>query len=350
MNPTKPPFVVFGYKKTGKGISHVGLGVNAMHSVSVLRAANVRAEAHGMNSRADLEQLLKSKPDITHVVIEALWMPTADLEILLHAYPDHVFTVRCHSQLAFLQIEPGAVRLMREGMQLQSWAHNFRLSANNIRLCEFIEQTYNTPCLHLPNLYQIARAHVPSHSALHGRDRLRIASFGALRLQKHHVAAAGAALQIANRLGKELRFHINVGREEGGGGSIAQAIRNLFDGLPWAKVVPVQWASWGQFRETVAHMDLCIHLSASETFNLCTADAVAEMVPCVTGPAIEWVPRRWIADIDDTADAARVGISLLHDPHAAQEGWKALSEYTQRAKRQWATWVRRNPVVTRIEA
>jgi hypothetical protein len=58
-----------------------------------------------------------------------------------------------------------------------------------------------------------------------------------------------------------------------------------------------------------------------------TADGVAEGVPSVVSEAIDWAPRHWKADVDDTLDVARVGRHLLSDPRAAAEGLRALEQY-----------------------
>lgn len=336
--------ILFGYSKREKTMSHVGLGVNCMHSVNVLRRLGIKATAVGANTADEFRALLAKDPSLTHIVIEAPRLAHEQLEQLVYEHPDVTFTVRVHSQPAFLQIEPNAIRLIRDAARFQLAAPNLRLSANSHRFCEFMQRAYGVHCLFLPNLYNIQRVEPAMFHGHTHRDTLRIASLGALRLQKHHVAAAGAALEVARRMGCNLDFYLNVGRNEGGGGSILQAIRNMFADLPGTRLVEIPWAPWVNFRETVSHLDLCIHLSSSETFNLCTADALAEHVPCVVGPAIEWAPQRWKADIDDVGDAARVALFLLSDPQAGREGYRALQNYQQSALRTWVRWLNRSPL------
>jgi glycosyltransferase involved in cell wall biosynthesis len=84
-----------------------------------------------------------------------------------------------------------------------------------------------------------------------------------------------------------------------------------------------------------AHMDLCLQPSASETFNLTTADAIAEGVPCVVSTAIDWAPSDWHVDTDDAEQIARVGWQLLTNPHAGREGLDALKHYQHNAVAQW---------------
>src|SRR5579883_2342348 len=61
--------------------------------------------------------------------------------------------------------------------------------------------------------------------------------------------------------------------------------------------------------------------------NMVTADGVAEGVPSVVSPAIDWAPADWKAEPDNVGDIARVGRRLLLDPYAAEDGLRALEAY-----------------------
>jgi hypothetical protein len=74
-------------------------------------------------------------------------------------------------------------------------------------------------------------------------------------------------------------------------------------------------------------MHLLLQPSYTESFNMVTADGVAEGVPSVVSNAIDWAPEHWKANVDDVLDIARVGRSLLYDPRAAHDGIKALEAY-----------------------
>jgi hypothetical protein len=74
-------------------------------------------------------------------------------------------------------------------------------------------------------------------------------------------------------------------------------------------------------------MNLLLQPSYTESFNMVTADGVAEGVPSVVSSAIDWAPADWKADVDDTLDIARVGRRLLYDPLAVRDGRHALLEY-----------------------
>ena len=211
-------------------------------------------------------------------------------------------------------------------------------------MCDFVEKTYLGRCLYLPNLYDIERVHRKPITSAHDHRVLRIGSFGALRLLKNHTAAASAALLIAERKRSDLEFWISVNRKEGvGADGVLHSLKNMFHGLHWAKLVEHPWEMWPDFRRTVAHMDLTMQVSFTETFNITAADSVAEGVPVVTGPAIEWVPASWQADVDTSSDIARVGLALLGDPQAADEGLEALRHYMKVGTEHWLHYLDSNP-------
>ena len=85
------------------------------------------------------------------------------------------------------------------------------------------------------------------------------------------------------------------------------AVRQMMNGLAHVKLVENGWQPWPQFRQTVRHMHLLLQPSYTESFNVVTADGVAEGVPSVVSAAIDWAPRSWIAPVDDANAMARVG-------------------------------------------
>jgi hypothetical protein len=74
-------------------------------------------------------------------------------------------------------------------------------------------------------------------------------------------------------------------------------------------------------------MHLLLQPSYTESFNMVTADGIAEGVPSVVSRAIDWAPEYWKADVDDVLDIARVGRQLLNDARATADGWRALVKF-----------------------
>lgn len=325
-------YVVLFYRnflaKGGGKYSHVGLGVNALHTVKVLRSHKIKADAYGVWEVKDVRDVLKSKPGITHAILEAPWVRTLEIQMLCRDFPDVHFVARNHSQVGFLQVDNGGARLLREYALLQDGEVNFNLSANSARFCQYFERVYQGHCLFLPNLYVVERPEQPlPQNSSHDHRLLRIASFGSIRVMKNHPTSAAAALTLARRRRSDLEFYVSQNREENGKGVFGMMV-DMFAGLKWAKLVPVPWESWAEFRRTVSTMDLCLQMSMTETFNLVTADACAEGIPSVVGPSIEWAPKDWKADIDDPNDIASVGNFILNDPaDQAKVGLAHLKSY-----------------------
>ncbi len=329
--------VILAYKNfaANRAISHIGLGVTALNAAKTLRAAGISAEVWPILGVDELRGRLKVAP-VSHVVISAPWIPTVEIAKLSAEFPDTQFAVVCHSNLGFLQADPNAMRLVREGLELRRTSWNFRMAANCQRLAAWVESAYGTPCLLLPNMYHL-EGDEPKREPWSG-GTLRIGAFGATRALKNLMTAAGAALQIANAERAELEFWISSGRSEGAG-SVVEAVRQMMGGLPHVKLVENGWQTWPQFRQTVRHMHLLLQPSYTESFNVVTADGIAEGVPSVVSEAIDWAPRSWKAPVDDAGEMARVGRELLHSRWVAGKGLAALKNHNRAAMREWRAFL-----------
>lgn len=334
-------------------ISHIGLGVSALNACKVMQAAGYRVEVWPVDSPAHLESRLaaaqmESVP-VTHLVMSAPWIPTLEWQKLCIAYHRVQFCCVSHSNVGFLQADPLAANFMSvDGPGLEAGFPNFSLAANSQALCSFIKAGYSVPCAYLPNLYflnGLTRVGRPLWSS----GALRIGCFGAARVQKNQVSAAAAAIEIAARLRAQLEFWVSGGRNDGMGGSAATVVKGLIGACKFAKLVENTWQQWPQFRATVANMHLLMQPSYTESFNMVTADGVAEGVPSVVSSAIDWVPGHWQADADDVGDMARVGATLLRNADAAQEGLDSLSAYVKSGVMSWTSWIHATVQPTGLE-
>lgn len=326
--------------KLGPNFCHVGLGVNALHTLRVLRANKVRTDIKGISQPGDLEKAITDH-NYTHVLIEAPWIPIAQLNQLTQKFPHIHFIVRAHSQIGFLVVEPGAISLIRSCLELQDSVPNFTFSTNSNQLKNWLEITYGVHTLYLPNLYSNERPHVKK-DRIHTHKVLKISSFGALRLLKNHTTAAAAAQMIARQRDCDLQFHISVNREEHGK-SVLDALRNMFRGVHGMTLVENPWASWSQFIQLIAQMDLSFQVSHTETFNIVTADAISVGTPCVVSPAVDWVPKHWQAEGDDLDSMIRAGNYLLGNDHVAIHGQEALDKYMREGVHLWLKYLTGQP-------
>jgi hypothetical protein len=318
--------VILAYKNfaANRNISHIGLGVAAINTAKVLRREGIKSDVWPILSAADLRQRLRDAP-ATDVIVSAPWIPALELHALANDFPETRFTVNCHSNVGFLQADRNGIKLVREVMELELATHNVHLAGNSRRFCDWIRFAFGAPCVYLPNLYWLDSD--PVYRQPFSPGTLRIGVFGATRPLKNLMSAAGAALEIARGLRVPLEFWLSGGRTEGGGDSILGAVREMLSGLPGVTVMVNGWQTWPNFRKTVAHMHLLLQPSYTESFNMVTADGVAEGVASVVSNAIDWAPNDWKANVDDVLDIARVGRRLLFDSRAAQDGLNALKSY-----------------------
>ncbi len=331
--------VILAYKNfaANRHVSHIGLGVTALNSAKCLREIGVKSEVWSiLNSQELRSRLVVALPDcpVTHVVISAPFIPTLELASLANDFPETQFLVNCHSNLGFLQADPSAMRLVREGADLERQTWNFHIAANNERLAHWMTDAYGVPATWVPNLYHLDRASGQPRIPYPG-GVLRIGAFGATRPLKNFLTAAGAAVQIASTLRVDVELWMSSGRDEGGG-SLVDAIRQMTSGLGNVKLREAGWQTWPQFRQTVRSMHLLLQPSYTETFNVVTADGIAEGVASVVSDAIEWAPDNWKCRVDDVDHIAKTGIRLLKDKSAPRRGLGALRKYNKRALRAWS--------------
>ncbi len=324
--------VVLAYKNfaASRNISHIGLGVAAINTAKVLRRAGIETDVWPIVSATDLRKRLESTPR-EHVIISAPWIPTTDMQSLSNDFAGTQFAVTCHSNVGFLQADRNGVKLVREIMELQLGTANIHLAGNTKRFCNWVEAAFGSGCVYLPNLYFLEAQAAPS--TLFSGGTLRIGVFGATRPLKNLMSAAGAALEISRTLRVPLELWLSGGRTEGGGEGVLAAVKEMLAGLPHVNLVLNGWQSWPKFRNTVRHMHLLLQPSYTESFNMVTADGVAEGVASVVSSAIDWAPADWKADVDDVIAIARTGRRLLHDPRAAIEGFHALQAYVTEGTR-----------------
>jgi hypothetical protein len=344
---TKAARVAMVYKNfaLNRNVSHVGLGVSALQNQRALRAAGYMAEVRALGSGTELRQLLEEDRatatlahhvPISHVVVSAPWIATEELAGMAHRHPDVEFAVLSHSNVGFLQADPRAIALLRQGADLGRALPNFHIGANSASLRNWWRAAYQTPMVLLPNMYPFEA--VRNKPAWNG-GTLRIGCFCAIRPYKNVLTAAAAALEVGVRLrASDLEFWISGGRTEGGG-TIAEAIHQMFVNVPRAKVVANHWESWPRFLDTVGSMDLLMQPSYTETFNVVTADGIARGVPSVVSEAIRWAPKNWRAATDEARDLADRAVALLHDPGAVEQGVEALIANNEAALREWSTFL-----------
>jgi hypothetical protein len=335
----KAALVYKNLKANNPTISHVGLGVTAENIRLALDAINMGVEVLPVVDGYHLRRVLVQRPDITHVDLFAPWMDTNFMEHGLCRRFQHVqFALTCHSNVGFLQADRWAVKIIREGLQLQQRVHNFRVSGNCQKFCDWLREAYRQDALWLPNLYHLPDP-VPPHRTMYSGGTLRVGIFGATRVQKNMMSAVGAALVLARKVrATHTEVWVSSGRVEGGQGVMASVAEMVRD-LPHVTLHESGWLDWPGFRKLTGTMHLMFQPSYTESFNNVTADGISMGTPSVVSTAIDWVPKHWQACADNVVDIARVGGYLLFDLDATAEGYRALQHYNAAALSAWRAFL-----------
>jgi len=325
----------------GNGVSHVGLRISADYTAKTLRRDGVWAEAWSVKSSADLISRLRRTHAIavgqgdvrpSHIVVSAPWVESKDLAAMAEEFQEIVFLVVSHSSVGFLSADPHAIKILREVADMHMSSHNVLVGGNSQKFVDWATETWGVHAVYAPNLYDMSE--VWDHKDRNWRPGtlLRLGLFGANRPLKNHIGGAAAAAELATKLGTPVTLHMSSGRCEGG--SMA-AINEMVAGVPNLTLKLEGWMPWPTFRRLVRTMDLVFQVSYTESFNVVTADAVAEGVPVVASDAIDWVPDWWKAASDVPRDLARVAERLLYDPTTGHQGRQALAAYVKQGLVAW---------------
>lgn len=331
------------------GISHTGLGVAAMLTAAVLRRLGFWVDVWAAENGKELEDRIvveqanataSGEVPISHVVIGAPWVSPLDLQHLAMKFPSITLAVVSHSNVAFLGADVRGIDYIREMALLTRTFTNFHVGGNCKKFAKWLHAAYDVPVPYLPNLYDTTSfvPHKPHHGGRVGSSgEIQVGCFGANRPLKNSITAAGAVLAMSKTHNVNVAFHVNVGRPEGS--RTLPAIKQMLSGRPRVRLVEDSWRDWSKFRELVGTMDILLQPSFTESFNLVTADGVAEGVPSAVSDALEWVPSTWMATADDAMDLAQVAMHLLQDPTAINHGRTALQSYVTEGERYWVDWL-----------
>lgn len=317
--------------------SFVGLSVISLKTMQYLRAKGIYTDVSGVDNVEGIRQKIDgAKIPYTHVVIFAPWLPAHVVTHLAFAYPDVEFAITCHSNVGFLSADASAFQHVRDYMHVELNTPNFHLACNSEELSHWLKKSYGGVVWDLPNMYMLDATATDRLARPFSGDLLRIGCFGAVRILKNTLSAAAAALEIAKILNVDVEFYISSHGIEGENRMVISSLREMFHGVRYAKLIDVPWENWAQFKiSTVAHMDLGIQPSYTETFNLVAADFVSEGKCSVVGHAIKWAPDEWKANVDEVSDIARVGVNLLYNPTEPARGLNALTRHNEFAFRHW---------------
>lgn len=328
--------IVFKNFASWTGVSHIGLNVAALTNARVLSKHGIHTVVFPVRNNVDLvndiiEYNAEHEHPLTHVIISAPWLIRYDMESLIKEFPKIKFVIESHSNVGFLQADWGGMQRFRDAIELSHLYPNIFVAGNSVRFVEWMRLAYGEEVALLPNLYPLYPIKLPRKPFC---NAVKIGAFGAVRPQKNFMTAAAAALAMHRMLDTAVEFHMSTGGE-GDGGTVALAIEQMCKNIPGFTLVKHHWRPWEKFIELIGEMDLLLQPSYTESFNMITADGILVGVPSVVSSAITWVPRGWVADSDDALDIARVGVRLLNDCDAAEDGVKAVKKHNEFGIKEW---------------
>lgn len=277
----------------------------------------------------------------THVFIEALWATPEKMKEVAKLHPDVKWYIRLHSELPFIALEGIAMEWLFDYVKIPS----VFITANSKRIGSEIESLLHTKVEYLPNYYPIETEHSFWwwKKKKHEKHTLDIGCFGAIRQLKNQFAQAVAAVQFADRLGKKLRFHINVERQEGSyAQTVLKNIRFLFKNLPQHELIEHDWLPREEFIELMKTMDISMQVTFSETYNIVTADAVANHIPVVVSSEVRWVSDRYKVSptsVEDIVDCLKLALTDgAHGSHSVN--FYLLRRFNRKSIAAWTEFLR----------
>ncbi len=327
-------------KHNAKGLS-TGLFNSATFMSDMLTSLGIDARLEIAIDNNCIDRLVtKHKP--THVIIEALWVVPSKFTILCKLHPTVNWIIRLHSELPFLAGEGMAMDWLGD----YSAYPKISIGVNAPRMLEEVrtylqikcqwtqEESYNK-VLYMPNFYP---QEYKTKTYRPDKEYINIGCFGAVRPLKNHVMQAIAAVKFAEKIGKKLNFHINVGRVEMKGEPVLNNLRSLFEHLydRGHKLIANEWTPREGFLNLCANMDIGLQVSFSETFNIVGADIISQGVPLVGSTEIPWLDEEYSARAQFSDEIYETLLLTHYRPQDnVGSNQRKLTEYTNNTSNIW---------------
>ena len=328
-------------KHSPLGLS-TGLFNSASFMVEMLTKSGIDAEIEVAVDNNCIDRLVnKHKP--THVIIEALWVVPSKFSVLTKLHPNIRWIIRLHSEMPFMAGEGMAMDWVGEYINFPTIdiGVNAPRMLHEIQTYLAVKKSWSSKqvaerVFYLPNYYPQQYKQKEFNRDKYWVD---IGCFGAVRPLKNHMLQAVAALKFAQRIDKQLRFHINSGRIEMKGDPVMNNLRGFFQHLADAghQLIGHEWAPRDGFLETCATMDIGLQCNFSETFNIVTADLISQGVPIVGSSEIPWASQFFNAHATESDEIADILYRTYKLPKL--NVWRNqhnLTKYTNNSQAIWA--------------
>jgi len=279
----------------------------------------------------------------THCIIEALWVVPQKFEILSRLHPNVTWIIRLHSEMPFMAGEGMAMDWIGDYVTFK----NIVIGVNAPRMLDEVktylqikqgwtDEETDRRIIYMPNFYPQDMKQKPYNKNKYWVD---IACCGAVRPWKNHLVQAVAALKFAEKIGKQLRFHINMGRIEMKGDPVMHNLRGVFQHLAdrGHQLIGHEWTPREGFLEICSNIDIGLQCNFSETFNIVSADLISQGVPIVGSYEIPWATRFFNAR---PAESNEIADRLLRTHYLPQINvalnQRNLNKYTDKTRTIWS--------------
>lgn len=247
------------------------------------------------------------KPNV--VILEAIWCPPYKLQELSELHPKVKWIVRVHSKTPFLANEGIALEWLNQYNKIKNTLISFNSLETNR---DYLKLGYKA--IYLPNIYFVNKFPLSfikvdiefkkniKHNVPYAQRKniLHVGCFGAIRPMKNHLNQAIAAIEYADKVNRPLFFHINMGRLEQKGEQVLKNLRALFANSKKHHLIEWGWLSHHEFNYLITKMEFGMQVSFSESFNIVSADFVANNIPIVVSKDITWMPFLFRANATNT--------------------------------------------------
>ena len=280
----------------------------------------------------------------THVIIEALWVVPTKFAVLTKLHPTVQWIIRLHSEMPFMAGEGMAMDWIGDYLSFP----NVHIGVNAPRMHEEIQAFISTKTgwsrtqindriIYLPNYYP---QYYLNKNFVKNKNWVDVSCFGAVRPLKNHLSQAIAAIKFADKIDKQLRFHINVGRIEMKGDPVLRNLKGLFQHLAGSKLnhqlIGHSWMQRDKFLKVCASMDIGMQCNFSETFNIVSADLISQGVPIVGSEEIPWASRFFNAKPSFSDDMSNALLRTYKFPNInVYLNQKNLTKYTNNTNKIW---------------
>lgn len=264
------------------------------------------------------------------VIIQALWVRGEGLKPLKSLFPDVEFYCHIHSNIPFLSIEGHAYKFIDTYLK-----NGFGVIFNSIHAYRCFRD-FNSKVYYLPNVYNepFLDPFIKEED-----EFLDVGCFGSIRPMKNQIIQALASINLANRMGKILRFHTNFKRSEAGGEPIILNIQQIFSMFPKHKLISQPWMEPSSFIQSVRKMDVNLQVSMTESFNIVAADCVAAGSPIVVSSEIEWASPKSYAKTNDPESIIFKMKEAIGNKELILENQQRLKDFDKMASNEWRKFI-----------